>query len=128
MTGSGGSRSDWGSNSGSGSAAGGGAGAGSGGLGVADPCLKPRRGPINSPQSSVLARLRVGDTLSVRVDNTGSRSVLVVADSTGAIAGSLTFIGYLEIIDCILNRGIVYQATIISISGGIHEVRVEAVA
>ncbi len=46
---------------------------------------------------------------------------------TGQIAGSLTFVGYLELIDCIQNRGVTYQATIMSIAGGVYEVRVEAV-
>jgi hypothetical protein len=53
--------------------------------------------------------------------------VLVVEDSSGAVAGSLTFVGYLEIVDCIQNRSINYQAVVINISGGVCEVRVEPV-
>ena len=97
------------------------------GGGGEDPCLKVRRGPINSPKANVLAPLNVGDVLAVDVDASGSRPVLVVADAAGNIAGSLTFIGYLDIIDCILSRGFSYKATITNISGGIYEVRVDPV-
>jgi hypothetical protein len=55
----------------------------------------------------------------------GSTPVLVVMDSSGSLAGSLTFIGYLEVIDCIQNRGVSYKATIINITGGVYEVSVE---
>jgi hypothetical protein len=90
-----------------------------------DPCLRVRRGPINSPKAAVLSSLPVGSILGVDVGGSGSAPILVVTDSRGAAAGSLTFIGYLEIIDCIQNRGVNYKATIINISGGVYEVRVE---
>lgn len=53
--------------------------------------------------------------------------MLVVKDSAGRSAGSLTFLGYLELIDCIRIRGVRYQATILSVSGGVYEVRVEPI-
>lgn len=120
MSGSGGSRGD------SPSSGGGGSGVGGGGQ-PADPCLKIRRGPINSPKPAVIAGLKVGSVLSVRVRTVGTSLVLVVEDSNGAVAGSLTFVGYLEIVDCIQNRGISYQAVVINIAGGVCEVRVEPV-
>ena len=126
MSGSGGSRSDW---SDEGSSGGGASGSGGGGVGtsVADPCLKIRRGPINSPRAAVLAPLKIGDMLNVNVNVSGSRPVLEVLDVAGSLAGSLTFLGYHEVIDCMLSRDIKYRAVIIAISGGIHEVRVEPI-
>ncbi len=101
-------------------------GAGGGPVGGGgDPCQKKRRGPINSPKAPVLSKLSVGAILKVDVQMSGTTPVLAVFDSSGAIAGSLTFIGYLEVIDCIQNRGVTYEATIINITGGVFEVSVE---
>ena len=112
MSGSNGSRDD---SPGSGSSVGSGT----------DPCQKTRRGPINSPKAAVLSKRAVGSVLKVDVQMSGAAPILVVQDSSGAPAGSLTFLGYLEIIDCIQNRGVTYKATIINISGGVYEIRVE---
>lgn len=90
-----------------------------------NPCQKTRLGPINSPKASVLSKLSKGDVLDVAVHMSGTTPILVVQDSSGAGGGSLTFVGYLEIIDCIQNHGVQYKATIINISGGVYEVRVE---
>ena len=57
----------------------------------------------------------------------GPPPVLVVRTVAGQVAGSLTFVGYLDLIDCIQQRGVTYQATIMSIAGGVYEVRVEAI-
>lgn len=92
-----------------------------------DLCSKTRRGPINSPKAAVLSKLAVGAVLQVDVQTSGAAPILVVSDSKGSPAGSLTFIGYLELIDCIQNRGFTYKATIVSISGGVYEVRVEPI-
>ena len=119
MSGSGGSRGD--------SPSSGGGGSGGAGGQLADPCLKIRRGPINSVKPAVVAALKVGSILNVRVRTVGTSLVLVVEDSTGAVAGSLTFVGYLEIVDCVQNRGVSYQAVVINIAGGVYEVRVEPV-
>ena len=86
----------------------------------------PRRGPINSPKAAVLAAHKVGGRLDVDVDKTGVAPVLVVKSPAGAVAGSLTFNGYLEIIQCI-SSGYSYEAIILSVSGGVFEVRVEAI-
>jgi hypothetical protein len=86
--------------------------------------MRPRHGPINSPKASVLKPLSVGDALDVDVDVSGVRPVLVVRHA-GQDAGSLTMVGYLDLIACILDRGIRYRAKITKISGGVYEVRVE---
>lgn len=91
-----------------------------------DSCRTPRRGPINSPKAAVLAAHKAGDRLEVDVDKTGAAPVLVVKSPAGAVAGSLTFNGYLEIIQCIAG-GYKYDAVILSVSGGVYEVRVEAI-
>ncbi len=69
--------------------------------------------------------LSVGAVLNVDILMTGSTPSLAVFDSHGKVAGALTFIGYLEVIDCIQNRGVTYQATIINITGGVYEVSIE---
>lgn len=74
----------------------------------------------------MLAPLAVGGILDVGVQ-LGPPPILVVKTIAGQIAGSLTFVGYLELMDCIQNRGVTYQATIMSIAGGVYEVRVEAI-
>lgn len=90
-----------------------------------DPCQKTRRGPINSPKKAVLSKLSVGAVLRVDVQMSGASPILALFDAGGAVAGSLTFVGYLELIDCIQNRGVTYKATIVGITGGVYEVRVE---
>lgn len=124
MSGSGGLRGD-GDYGGGGLGGGGGGGFGGGG-GQPDPCLATRQGTINSPNPVVLTTLAVGAILDVWVDTAGSRPVLVVGPG-GQAAGTLTFRGYLDLIDCIINRGINYRAIITNIAGGMHEVRVEPV-
>lgn len=95
--------------------------------GPSDPCTRSRRGPINSPKAAILATLRVGSVLGVEVRRPGASPILTVTDASGTAAGSLTFVGYLEIVDCIESRGFTYQATITSIAGGAYEVRVDPV-
>lgn len=73
------------------------------------------------------AGLVPGASLSVSVQIGGAAPVLVVADATGRVAGSLTFFGYLDIIDCILNRGASYTAAVTNVAGGFVEVQVEPV-
>src|SRR3546814_12114728 len=78
MSGSGGSRGDWPSESST----------GQGGGSSSDPCLKTRRGPINSPQASVLAPMSVGSILGVDVQTGGPAPVLVVKDAAATLARS----------------------------------------
>jgi hypothetical protein len=74
----------------------------------------------------VLVGTKVGDTLDVDVDTAGRSPVLVVKRN-GHEAGSLTFNNYLTIIDCITNKGVVYKATILNITGAVYEVVVEPI-
>lgn len=84
------------------------------------------RGPINSPQAAVLAGMAPGNVLQVSVDSSGVAPVLVVQTAGGVRAGSLTMANYLSVIACI-GRGYDYEATIMTISGGIYDVRVARV-
>lgn len=95
--------------------------------GATDPCTRSRRGPINSPKAAVLAPLAIGSVLGVEVRRPGASPILTLTDVSGAAAGSLTFVGYLEIVDCIVSRNFTYQATITNIAGGAYEVRVDPV-
>lgn len=69
----------------------------------------------------------MGSVLTVAVQMAGTAPILVVRDAAGAVAGSLTFIGYLEIVDCIQSRGMAYRAVVVVVAGGVVEVRVEPV-
>ncbi|MGE8131800.1 hypothetical protein ACQKQD_33200 [Methylobacterium sp. NPDC080182] len=73
------------------------------------------------------AGLVPGSPLTVGVQTSGVAPVLVVKDAAGLVAGSLTFFGYLDIIDCILNRNASYTASVTSVAGGFIEVRVDPV-
>ncbi|MGU3420798.1 hypothetical protein [Methylobacterium sp. D54C] len=73
------------------------------------------------------AGLVQGSPLTVGVQTGGVAPVLVVKDAAGRVAGSLTFIGYLAIIDCILHRNASYTASVTSVAGGFIEVRVDPV-
>ncbi|TCP65385.1 hypothetical protein [Sphingomonas sp. PP-CE-1G-424] len=45
---------------------------------------------------------------------------------SGAVAGSLTFLGHLYLIDCI-EQGHSYEAVVLNISGGAVQLRIEPV-
>lgn len=102
-------------------------GGGTGGGSDPDPCFATRRGPINSPKQAVLSKLAVGAVLDVQLRPMGATFGLAVVDASGADAGSLTFANYFQIVQCMQTRQIQYTATIIRISGGIYEVRVDPV-
>jgi hypothetical protein len=113
---------------GGGSNGGGGIGGGDGPPdGPSDPCRQKRRGPINSPKAAVVSKLQQGSVLGVAVKKVGTVRILVALDASGAEAGSLTFDGYVEIMDCIETRGFKYKATVVRIDIGVHEVRVEPI-
>jgi hypothetical protein len=89
-------------------------------------CEAVRTAPLNSPQPAVVATLKVGDRLYVVLDMSSGRPVLQVRDATGAVAGSLTFLGHLALIDCI-SQGFSYEAVVLTISGGNIQLRIEPV-
>lgn len=95
-----------------------------GGGGGSDDCGKSYQAPINSPKPGVLGPLAVGAVLDVEVLVVGTANALVVKDHAGNLAGSLTFYGYITVINCILQRGIAYKATVQSIHGGAYTVDV----
>lgn len=94
-----------------------------GGGGVND-CGKSYVTPINSPKAAVLGPLAVGTILDVDVFTKGSASALVVKDAGGLVAGALTFLGYLTVINCIVQQGVIYKATIQNVMGGVYTVEV----
>jgi len=97
-----------------------------GGGGGEDDCSKSYKGPINSPKATVLAGSKPGDKLELELDERTSRTILLVKVPKKGVAGSLTFLGYLKIIECI-KKGVEYNVTITSISGGAYHVLVEPV-
>lgn len=89
-------------------------------------CTSIRTAPLNSPQPNVVANLKVSDRLYVYLDKSLGRAILQVRDLSGAVAGSLTFLGHLALIDCI-EQGHSYEAVVLSISGGAIQLRIEPV-
>lgn len=109
MSGSGGSRGDEGGFGQSGS----------------DVCGRSWQSPISSPKQDLLRGTQIDDILEVTIDNSeSSRPVLVVQRAHQAV-GSLTFRGYLQVIDCIMNHGVRYRAVVMRVSGGVYDVRIE---
>ena len=89
-------------------------------------CSTIRTAPLNSPQPRVVAGLKVNDRLYVHLDKSTGRAILQVRDLSGAVAGSLTFLGHLYLIDCI-EQGHSYEALVLNISGGAVQLRIEPV-
>lgn len=92
-----------------------------------DACGQSYNAPINSPKPSVLGTVSIGTVLTVDVVPTGTTSTLVVRDAMGRIGGSLTFLGYTQVINCIVQRGVTYTATVLAIAGGVYTVEVAPV-
>lgn len=91
---------------------------------VRNDCGKTYTAPLNSPKAAVLAPLGPGSVLAVEVVNPATNPVLVVKNAAGDIAGSLTFLGFVQVVNCILQQGVDYHATILSVSGGVYTVEV----
>lgn len=89
-------------------------------------CQQVRTAPLNSPQPAVVGALKQNDRLFVHLDKSTGRAILQVRDATGAVAGSLTFLGHLYLIDCI-EQGHSYEAVVTGISGGNVQLRIEPV-
>ena len=92
-----------------------------------DACGQTYNAPINSPKPSVLGAVAIGTVFTVDVVPTGTTSTLVVRDAMGRIGGSLTFLGYTQVINCIVQRGVAYTATVLAIAGGVYTVEVAPV-
>lgn len=89
-------------------------------------CLTVRTAPLNSPQPNVVANLKPNDRLFVHLAKTGGRAILQVRDWSGEVAGSLTFLGHLHLIECI-EQGHSYAAVVLSVSGANVQLRIEPV-
>jgi hypothetical protein len=97
---------------------------GNGGGGIPpDPCNITETTTLNSPNRTIVASLRAGDTLAV-VFQAGPPQRLVAEQSPGVVAGSITSPSMLQIIQCITQGGHAYVAEVLSIRGAICQVRV----
>lgn len=97
---------------------------GGGGKPPKDPCNIIETTTLNSPVAAVIATLRAGDLLAV-VFQPGPPQRLVAEQSPGVIAGSITSPSMLQIIQCIRNEGVEYQAEVISVKGAICQIRIQ---
>jgi hypothetical protein len=78
--------------------------------------------PLNSPVPTVLRGLSPGDILEIEARPTNN-SVIVVALSQGAIAGTITSAIFQRIAECI-DGGFEYVAEVLEIQGAVCKVRV----
>ena len=95
---------------------------GSGTDGGADPCDIAAITNLNSPNPNVIRGLQAGDKLQIDL-RTGPPRLLLAVTATGQTAGSITSPQMATIIQCIL-QGVNYVAEVISVRGGICQVRV----
>ncbi len=77
------------------------------------------RVPLNSVKADVLKKLKVGEVLSVEVEN--NRLLAKLGDE---VAGALTPRAMTTLIKCILDQEYSYSATVIQIRGALCEVEV----
>ena len=98
-------------------------GAGGGGSGGGtDKCAIYETTILASPVPAVVATLNVGDTLTVGLE-TSPRNRVVVRTIAGAVAGAITSVQLVDMIECI-QGGYAYEAEVKSISGGRVEVEI----
>jgi len=100
----------------------GGTGGGSGGGGGVDPCSLIEDTNLNSPVPAVVATLKPGDVLMVRL-MPGPPVRVVVQTAAGLTAGSITGAKLPQIIKC-LEAGVDYKADVVSVKGAAVRVRV----
>lgn len=87
-----------------------------------DPCDIISLTNLNSPVPAVVTALRSGDVLDVHLQ-VGPPRILQARTSAGLVAGSITSPEMARIIECI-RQGVVFVADVMSVSGGICQVRV----
>lgn len=124
MSGSGGGDGNWrptGSAETPGTKTGSGSGGGGGGT-SGEPCDITELTTLNSPDRTVVATLRIGDVLEVRLQAGPPRQLVAVAGS--AVAGSITSPKSAQIIQCISQKGWTYVAEVRSIRGGLCQIEV----
>lgn len=103
---------------------GGGGGGGGGGLSPSSGVDCARlviRTTLNSPDPKVVGKLKKGDQLSIEVQ--GTRGPVVVKNSAGQVAGSITAQQLLDLIKCI-DDGYEYVAIVREVAGGKVDVEI----
>ncbi|MES1200036.1 MAG: hypothetical protein ABUS57_01130 [Pseudomonadota bacterium] len=93
-----------------------------GGKSGPDKCAISERTVLNSPDQAVVATLKVGAILEVRLE-TAPRKRLVAVAASNKIAGSITSARLVDFIECI-EGGSEYVADVLSIQGGRVEIEV----
>lgn len=99
-----------------------GKGAGGGAGGGTDKCAIYETAVLASPVAAVIATLNVGNMLIVGIETT-PRTRVVVRTVGGLIAGAITSVHLVDIIECI-QGGFAYDAEVRSITGGRVEVEI----
>ena len=97
-------------------------GGGEGGAGGGDPCSLIEDTNLNSPVPAVVATLKRGEVLTVRLVP-GPPVRVVVQTAAGLTAGSITGAKLPQIIKC-LEAGVDYKADVVSVKGAAVRVRV----
>lgn len=87
-----------------------------------DKCAITEQTILNSPVPAVVAGLSVGDILLVDLE-TQPRNRVVAKSAAGAVAGAITSVSLVDIIECIQN-GSVYEAEVLSINSGKVEIEI----
>jgi hypothetical protein len=101
-----------------------GSGADEGGeKGPLDPCNISEITRLNSVDRTVLATVRVNDSLSVEFEQ-GPPSRLV-ATSGGSTVGSITSGSMIQIIECMTDGAVEYEAIVLEIRGGLCRVQIQ---
>jgi hypothetical protein len=95
---------------------------GDGGGDPSDDCAIHERTRLNSPDRTLLATMRVGDVLKLRLDN-GPPVVLLAVDARGLTAGSVTSPMSPQLVQC-MRRGRTYEAEVQALSGAICEIQI----
>lgn len=96
---------------------------GSGAGGIPNECNITEETKVNSPNRTVASTLRAGDVLALEY-NSGPPKQLLVKTTSSAVLGSITSNLMPQYIQCIL-AGVKYNVIILSISGGLIDVRIE---
>jgi hypothetical protein len=99
-------------------------GGGGGGGATPDACNIRETTPLNSVNRTVITGLRAGDRLAV-VFEPGPPQRLVARTAADVVAGSITSASMLQIIRCILQEGVEYEAEVLSVRGASCMVRVQ---
>jgi hypothetical protein len=79
------------------------------------------RSAVNSPQPALLANLKVGSVLKVKLQ-TSPQTAVIVEHKTKTV-GALTGPKVARLIDCLLN-GYTFEADVLSVAGGECQVEV----